>query len=194
MKEYNAADRFKCLFRKEILVVLPVYFFFLMPATAAAAYLCRLLDRYLGLPLLISWPYNLISFIVLILAGAFIIFWSYTYLVLEGEGGPIPPFSNDTKRLVTTGPYGLVRHPSIIGKLLGVIGLGLLFQSVTFTFILVPLLLLGSLILNARVQEKIAIDRLGDEYVKYRKEVPMIIPRFSKIVGMLKGTEAGPDS
>ena len=182
MKTYTAKDRFLCFFRKEWLVVIPIYLFFLIPLTAGVAFLCRFLDKHLGLPDLINSPYNLIIFIILILVGGFIVFWCYTYLILEGQGGPVPPFSPDTRKLVTTGPYALVRHPSIIGKLLGVIGLGFLFKSITFTFIMVPLLLAGSLFLNVRYQEKIAEQRLGEEYRKYKKQVPMLIPRIKNII------------
>jgi len=180
MKTYTVKDRLACLFRKEWLVVLPVYCLGLIPATVLAAFVCRWLDGRLGFHPLPPAPYNLIGAVVLFLLGGALLFWSYTYLILEGEGGPIPPFSSTTKHLVTCGPYRVVRHPSIIAKLLGVIGLGLLFQSPTFLFILIPILLGFSIWLNIIIQEKIAIERLGQPYLDYKKRVPMLIPYLWK--------------
>ena len=158
--------------------MLPVYLLGLIPPCIAAAFFCRWLDGKFGFSPLPPAPYNLIAAAILFLLGGWLLFWSYSYLILEGEGGPIPPFSPTTKHLVTCGPYAVVRHPSIIAKLLGVTGLGLLFQSPSFLFILIPILLACSIWLNIIVQERIAIERLGAPYLEYKKRVPMLIPRL----------------
>ena len=83
---------------------------------------------------------------------------------------------------MTSGPYAIVRHPSVIGKLLGIIGLGCLSGSVIFTFAVIPLLFIWSAIYNKFIQERGCLDKFGNDYIEYRKAVGMFIPRFTKIV------------
>lgn len=106
-----------------------------------------------------------------------LLFWSYTFLILEGEGGPVPPFSAKTRRLVRTGPYRVVRHPSILAKLLGVTGLGLVFNSWSFLAGILPVLLAWSLAWNGSRQDGDLIRVFGQEYLDYRQQTPMLFPR-----------------
>jgi protein-S-isoprenylcysteine O-methyltransferase Ste14 len=62
-----------------------------------------------------------------------------------GEGSPSPT-AGRTEKLVTSGIYAYSRNPSLFGKLLGFIAVGLALNSITFCFILTPLLLTGSLL------------------------------------------------
>jgi protein-S-isoprenylcysteine O-methyltransferase Ste14 len=146
------------------------------------AYLGRWVDKHVfHLPDFVPWPWNLVVFALCISAGGCFLVWCYSFLILEGEGGPVPPFSSKTKRLVKTGPYSVVRHPSILAKLLGVLGLGVYFNSVTFTFLIVPLLLAGSLITNYFWLERPLMAFFGEEYARYRSQTPLFIPRITRI-------------
>ncbi|MCK4917250.1 MAG: isoprenylcysteine carboxylmethyltransferase family protein [Candidatus Omnitrophica bacterium] len=149
----------------------------LIPFTAFFVFIGIKLDDFLGLPKLIPKPYNLILFILFFLLGLGIVLWAYSYLAIEGKGS-FSPYFGKTKQLVKTGPYSIVRHPSIIGKLFGVISLGFLFQSYSFVFIIVPILLIGSLMEKVLREEKLLEKIWGIEYIKYKKSIPMIIPRF----------------
>lgn len=181
---FSLRDRFMCLFRKEFYSIIPFYLTVLIPSASVMAYLCRTyLDPFISAR--IGWwrfpqiyPANLYIFaIILILAGCGLL-WTYSYLILEGHGGPCPPFTSKTDRLVNSGPYAHVRHPSILFKLLGVTGLGVAFESLSFILLIVPLLLCISLYLNLRCQEEPLDERLKGEYREYRENTPALIPSF----------------
>jgi protein-S-isoprenylcysteine O-methyltransferase Ste14 len=187
--EFKAIDRFKCLFRKEFYSIIPNYLFLLIPAACSMAYLCKtFLDPFISgfLPFWrfpIPTPYNLVIFALILAASGLGLLLTYSYLILEGEGGPCPPFTSKTKRLVKNGPYRVVRHPSIYFKLAGVIGLGMAFESLSFIFIVVPVLLAVSLFMNFEYQEKPLKEKFGMEYEEYKKSTPALIPDFRKLLG-----------
>lgn len=178
-RSYTLSEHVRCLFRREILVLIPIYCLGLMPATAIVAWLVASIERELGLPSLAdSIPHGvrLSVFVWALCVGGAIVSWSYTWLVLEGGGGPVPPFSARTRHLVTSGPYRYMRHPSIWGKLVGVVGLGIYVGSITFLTVLVPLALRWSLTSNMRKQDE-AMERLfGDAYRAYRAVTPRMVP------------------
>ena len=77
---------------------------------------------------------------------------------------------------MTTGIYAWCRNPSIWGKLLGVVAVGFALNSFAFCFIIVPLLLAGSLVEKVVRQEPQLIEIFGEEYIAYRREVPLFVP------------------
>jgi protein-S-isoprenylcysteine O-methyltransferase Ste14 len=173
------------IFKREFyLMIFTWYIFILIPFTVLLIFIGIKMDSLLGLPKFIPKPYNLLFFIFFMLIGLIIVLWSYSYLVLEGLGSPSPYFGQ-TKKLVKVGPYSIVRHPSVIGKLFGVISLGFLFQSFFFTFIIVPVLLAGSLI-DKKFREEKQLEKVwGKEYIEYKNSVPMIIPNFKQAIYFL---------
>jgi protein-S-isoprenylcysteine O-methyltransferase Ste14 len=78
--------------------------------------------------------------------------------------------------LARTGIYAHSRNPSVFGKLFGVLSVGFALNSASFCFILVPLLLAGSLVEKVVRQEPQLVEVFGEEYERYRKEVPLFIP------------------
>jgi protein-S-isoprenylcysteine O-methyltransferase Ste14 len=116
--------------------------------------------------------------------GGFIVWYSYGYLFIKGDGSPGSHLGH-TQYLVKTGIYSWVRHPSNIGKLIGVIGLGILMQTPGFIFVIVPALFLYSLVTTLTIQEHFCIKNFGQEYLDYKKEVPMFIPKISRITKAL---------
>jgi protein-S-isoprenylcysteine O-methyltransferase Ste14 len=69
-----------------------------------------------------------------------------------------------------------VRHPSIWGKLLGVVGLGIFVGSITFLMIVIPALLTWSLQINMPAQDRVMEAAYGDAYREYRARTPALLP------------------
>lgn len=179
---FTFGQRVRTLFTPPILVLFPIYGLGLIPFASLLAWLSTRLDQTLGIPSLGRYlPYDLRQavFVGCLLLGGIIVGWSYTYLVLEGRGGPVPPFSANTCRLVTNGPYAYMRHPSIWGKLIGVVGLGVFFGSFTFILATIPLLLFWSLRFNMDKQDADMRALFGAPYIEYAERTPRLIPRFS---------------
>ena len=158
-----------------VLFNVPIHLFILIPATCLIAYFGMRIDRVFGWERLIPMPWNMIAFFLLFSAGIFVVWYTYGYLAIMGEGSPATHLGG-TKRLVTTGPFALCRHPSIIGKFFGVLALGLLVGSPAFLFIIIPLLTAYSLFAARFMQERRCVDLWKDQYLEYRRTTPLILP------------------
>lgn len=89
--------------------------------------------------------------------------WNIKAQIIEGH------------ELITTGPYKIVRHPiySALFGLLIVTG-----YSITqlWAFIIAIVLYFIGTIFRTRVEEQLLIQHFGDQYEKYKKKVPALIP------------------
>lgn len=157
-------------------MVTKVYIPVLFPLTFLIALTALKLDGLLGfadgfLPAPVNYGVAIASFT----AGAVWWLWVYSQLVTIGEGSPSPA-AGRTQKLVRSGIYAYCRNPSIHGKLLGVLAVGFALNSFSFCFVLVPALLTISLVEKVWRQEPQLIEVFGDDYLKYREEVPLFIP------------------
>jgi protein-S-isoprenylcysteine O-methyltransferase Ste14 len=75
--------------------------------------------------------------------------------------------------------FGVMRHPIYLAEILFYLGMLMFSISLTAAFILI--LTIAFLYFISRHEEKRLLERFKDEYKIYMKEVPMWIPRFSKI-------------
>jgi len=91
----------------------------------------------------------------------------------KGTPGPWDP----PIRLVVEGPYRHVRNPMISSVVFGLFGEGLLFCSVPI-LVWAGVFLLGNLTYIKRSEEPALVERFGDAYVEYRRNVPAWIPRI----------------
>ncbi len=78
-------------------------------------------------------------------------------------------------RVVTRGPYRLVRHPSYTGVLITFIGRGLAVQSLGGLLVLLGVFSL-SYGYRIRVEEKTLLSELGQDYASYMKRTKRLIP------------------
>ena len=78
-------------------------------------------------------------------------------------------------RVVTRGPYRLVRHPSYTGVLITFIGLGLAVQSLGGLLVLLGVFSL-SYGYRIRVEEKTLLSELGQDYASYMKRTKRLVP------------------
>jgi protein-S-isoprenylcysteine O-methyltransferase Ste14 len=90
--------------------------------------------------------------------------WSVGARLIEGH------------QLVISGPYALVRHPIYLGLLLLLIAAGLAETT--------PIVLAGAVVLflmgfsvRSRAEERLLRGAFGDEWERYRRRVPAIVPR-----------------
>ena len=82
-------------------------------------------------------------------------------------------------RLITDGVYGLVRHPQYTGIFLAVFGQLVHWPTIP-TLLLAPLIVYAYVHL-ARWEERRLIERFGDAYLAYRRDVPMFVPRWRRL-------------
>jgi protein-S-isoprenylcysteine O-methyltransferase Ste14 len=78
-------------------------------------------------------------------------------------------------RLVTRGPFAIVRHPMYAGAILGAVGALLIYRTWTIVLILAHFLLF--LVCSRREEEALAAD-FGAEWMAYYRRVPGWIPRL----------------
>jgi len=157
-------------------MVAKVYIPILFPLTFLIALTALWVDRLLGWEAGFLPPgHNLWIAAVSFVTGAVLWLWTYEQLTRVGEGSPSPT-AGRTLRLVTSGIYAHSRNPSLFGKLLGVLAVGFALNSFSFCFILIPLLLVGSLFEKVWRQEPQLLELFGEEYERYREEVPLFIP------------------
>jgi len=145
-------------------------------------------DRWLSFPHFNSSWWSLGLSIPLLLLGWLLSGWSVVAFFLTG-GTPVP--FNPPPRLITTGLYAYVRNPMFLGGFLFLLGLGVLLGSLSLTFIFAPLLIVLYVFYVKAVEEKEMEKKFGQEYLEYKKRVPMFIPRVEAIRNVARRRGAG---
>jgi protein-S-isoprenylcysteine O-methyltransferase Ste14 len=110
-----------------------------------------------------------------LVAGGFAL-WVWTVVLFAQIGrGTLAPW-DPTERIVTEGPYAHVRNPMITGVVAVLVGEALIFGSIAILAFAV-----GFVVVNHAfflVHEEPAVERrFGDEYRRYKENVPRWIPR-----------------
>ena len=77
-------------------------------------------------------------------------------------------------RLVTSGVYGVIRHPSYLGLLISSLGWGLAFRS--GIGVLLAALLVPPLLARIKAEERLLQSQFGAEYDAYRARTLRLIP------------------
>jgi len=78
-------------------------------------------------------------------------------------------------RLIESGPYGFVRHPSYTGLLMMFFGLGLgIGNWLSVLVIIIPVF--AALWWRMRIEEAALLEALGDSYQCYMKRVKRLVP------------------
>lgn len=81
-----------------------------------------------------------------------------------------------TERIVTAGVYSSVRHPQYLGGLLAHVGISFLL-SAFYSLVSTPLIILIVYLISRKEEEEL-IKEFGDEYVDYKRKVPMLFPKL----------------
>ncbi len=85
-------------------------------------------------------------------------------------------------RLITNGPYAVVRHPMYLAVIIAFLGGLLLFR--TWTMLIFGLSMLG-LGRRAQLEERILAAEFGEEWEVYKQAVPAWLPRMHSVRGRL---------
>ena len=82
---------------------------------------------------------------------------------------------SEAHRVVDTGPYRLVRHPSYTGSLLAFLGLGICMANfAAIAVIMVPVT--AAFLHRIRVEEAVLSGALGENYRRYMSHTKRLIP------------------
>lgn len=135
------------------------------------------LDKLLPMYRLLAPPINLFLSLPLIVIGSSLSLWT-VYNFFRARGSPVP--LNPPKKLVTTGLYSHIRNPMLLGWIIMLFGVGILLNSISLIFILTPLFILTNILYLKTIEEREMERKFGQEYLEYKKSVPMFIPRFVK--------------
>jgi len=124
---------------------------------------------YFHLPEWVQWS----GLIILLLDTLF--FWWIHICLAENYHGPL--YLHDKHRLVTSGPYKLMRHPTYLAFPLLFIGLSLSISNWLIVSLALPVLFVVN-IRRIKVEEKLLIKRFGDEYIDYMKKTGWFFPKI----------------
>jgi len=78
-------------------------------------------------------------------------------------------------RIVDTGIYRRVRHPSYLGTLLCLLGLGLALQN-WISLIILLVVPLAAIRYRISVEEQVLVDHFGEQYAEYCRRTKRLIP------------------
>jgi len=125
-------------------------------------------------PFLFQFPfisYMKILGLIFTSVGYFIFIWSVVVRGRYAVSWAMP----EKQRLVTSGPYRHVRHPSYLGYFLMFIGLFFVWPNL---FTLFPLVAIPGYFLVTFEEERLLVQRFTDEYAEYQRKTGRFIPRF----------------
>ncbi len=89
----------------------------------------------------------------------------------------VPEVKNEQISLITKGPFAMVRHPRYLMVGIGVIGWCMM-SNYLGAYVIGFASLLG-LVAIVRLEERDLIERFGEQYRAYQKEVPQLIPTLA---------------
>jgi protein-S-isoprenylcysteine O-methyltransferase Ste14 len=133
------------------------------------------LDRFFGLPEFISKPFSIVVSLPFLIIGVLLWLWCAGKF-FKTKGTPVP--INPPPKLVTDGPYAYSRNPMMTGLFMIMAGIGILFGSITLTFIMTPLFVFISILEFKYIEEPELMKRFGKEYSGYKERTPIIIPKI----------------
>lgn len=109
-------------------------------------------------------------------AGIALALWTVRLFLSRGEGTPAP--WDPPQKLVVAGPYRHVRNPMITSILLVLLGEALILQSSPIAGWLLMFFIVNGIYFPLS-EEKGLEKRFGDDYRRYKQNVPRWLPRLS---------------
>ena len=134
---------------------------------------------------------NIIFHIVSLLIGIFLLF--FVMKISKNTGRTLAKYGRkgklkrmQTNVLANQGIYKYMRHPMHLGLFLFTFGIAFLIGSPSFILIIAPVEIIFMLIMIKFVEEPEAINKFGDEYLNYKKQVPWFCFKIECLKELLK--------
>jgi protein-S-isoprenylcysteine O-methyltransferase len=109
---------------------------------------------------------------LLFLGGLILRWYSIGYL---GRYFTVDVSISAEHKLIDSGPYRYIRHPTYTGALLAFLGLGFCFGNwLSISFMTVPII--AAFLWRIQIEEHALIDALGEEYRAYTQRTKRLIP------------------
>ena len=131
------------------------------------------LDTLLKIPKLWQEPLNYFLSLPFFIIGIVPLVWSVFYF-FKSKATPVPVYP--PPRLITSGPYAYSRNPMHTGLILIMFGAGFYFGSWLSVLVFTPVYVLIDVMIIKRIEEPELEKRLGKDYAKYKKRIPMFFP------------------
>ena len=156
------------------------YLIVLPPVVAFGAVLFRARGRLLGADLGMNW--SLLSVALVLYGGTIWLERQYWRQLSIPTLIGIPELSRAEHRkgrLLKDGVYRTVRHPRYLSAGIGIVANALITNRVGMYVIILMLFPLGFVMLM--LEERELVNRFGEEYRQYQREVPRVLPRWHRV-------------
>ena len=146
-----------------------------LPVLSGILWLAAIAISVIDLVILQHGRYNLTAFGIAVVA--FLLGGLGLYVIARRALGEL--FSEAVRiipehKLVTGGPYRLIRHPIYLGEIFFGLSIPMILGSLYgFTIMLVPI---PMLLYRIRIEEKVLVSRFGQEYLDYASKTKKLIP------------------
>lgn len=131
--------------------------------------------------LILTTPFAILGF-VLITAGALLHVWTAKLLGLKATIG-YPEVKTEAdlekRRIITSGPFSVVRHPSYWAHTMIIIGTFLITGILAVGLIAIVDLLIAYFV-TTTLEERELVRSVGEVYLEYQKRVPKFFPKIQK--------------
>ena len=127
---------------------------------------------YFGNPLSWKWDFATIAGLSLIIGGTAFRVWSIRTL---GKFFTATVKTQDQQRVIRSGAYSVIRHPSYLGAYLAIIGSSV-FLHATFSIFLSAILMFVIYRYRINAEEETLVEVFGDDYKEYQTQTARLIP------------------
>jgi len=120
--------------------------------------------------------------VALVAAGVALHVWTAKLLGLKATLGypELKPNSYEgNQRIITSGPFSVVRHPSYWAHTMIIVGVFLITGAIAVGIIAIVDFLIAYFV-TTTLEERELIERVGEKYREYQKKVPKFFPRLQR--------------
>jgi protein-S-isoprenylcysteine O-methyltransferase Ste14 len=121
-----------------------------------------------------TWFQNIIPLFIRIIVSIPILILSY-YLINKSTK-TIFNQNQDESTIIKSGIYSKVRHPIYLAPIIMYLGIIILSLSIIVFIIWIPIIIFYYNM--GKYEERLLLDKFGNEYEKYMNDVPMFIPKI----------------